>query len=92
MFVVKLYCKRNKMTLDELLTPGNKLKINYGENNWNNKTIHIVTVVEGQVVYKYWLKHKQHWEYIVDSKFYFSLLFKDDVLTYLGKSDKVEEK
>ena len=61
--------------LEKLLIPDQKLRIDYGAGNFNNRLIHIRVVVdEHQVVYKTWLKHKKRWSYRVDDTYYFYYL------------------
>jgi hypothetical protein len=63
--------------LDKLLKPNQKLRIDYGANNFNNKTIYIRAVVdEYQVVYKTWYKHKKRWSYQIEDIYYFYFLLK----------------
>ena len=63
--------------LDKILKPNQKLRIDYGANNFNNKIIHIRAVVyEYQVVYKTWFEHKRRWSYQIEGVYYFHLLLK----------------
>jgi hypothetical protein len=46
------------MTYLEKMTPGNKVKLDFGENNPNIKTMRILAVIEKHVVFKWWSRHK----------------------------------
>ena len=70
------------MELDNILIIGNKLKIFYEKGNPNNKLIHILAVVdEDMIVYKYYGKHKQKWFYCVENYYYFFILFEQGHLS-----------
>lgn len=72
---------RKKESLNELLAPGNKLKIYIGENNPNNKTVHIRAIVdESIVVYRVWRKSWQGWDYWCRASSYFEGLYKEGYL------------
>lgn len=71
--------------LAKILQLGNKVKVFINEGNPNNRLIHIRAIVDGdQVVYKYWRKHKQYWQYAVESTLYFELQYNDGWLTIVG--------
>ena len=54
---------------------GKKYKIYFSENNINNKTIHVLAIVdEDQVVYKWWSKRKDRWIYVVDDMMWFDTI------------------
>ena len=54
---------------------GKSYKIFYDEGNLNNKTIHVLAVVDdNMIVYKYWRRHKMTWNYTVEHISYFDLL------------------
>ncbi len=68
--------------LVKLLTPGNKVRVNFGGNNPNNAIYHILAIVDGdQVVCKSWGKNKQRWFYKVEDAYLFWLYYKDGNLT-----------
>ncbi len=49
---------------------GSKYRIYFGPGNLNNKTIHVLAIVDNdQIVYKHWLKHKSRWHYTVESEY-----------------------
>ena len=50
----------------KLFEAGQKWRIDFGKGNINNKTIHVCAIVDGHIVYKYWLKHKQRWAHSID--------------------------
>ena len=61
--------------LDELIKPGSKLYIDYGEGNRNNRLIHIRAIVDDEwVVSRRWLKHKRRWHYEVEDIFWYEML------------------
>ena len=52
------------MLLEELLIPGQKVKISFGKGNINNKTVHVRAIVDDRiVVYTVWDKYRQDWRY-----------------------------
>lgn len=69
------------MTLDEMLQPGNKVRVFYNDNNINNQIRHIRAIVdEDQIVYRVWSK-KGYWRYFVTSRYEFELKYANGVLT-----------
>jgi len=53
--------------LDELIKPGSKLYIDYGEGNRNNRIIHIRAIVDEEwVVSRTWWKSKRRWHYVIE--------------------------
>lgn len=64
---------RHWITVSEIVKPGNKIKLNYGnKHNPNNMILHILTIVdECHVVFKKWLKHKKRWHYEVEPNYFF---------------------
>ena len=65
-------------SVKRLIMPGAKLRIDYGEGNLNNKLIHIRAILDDHyIVYRYWLKHKKRWDYVVEWDYWFFLLVKD---------------
>ena len=58
----------------ERITPGHKYRLVMGENNVNNRLIHILSVVDGDYfVCKCWAKRKRVWFYYVENWYYFHL-------------------
>jgi hypothetical protein len=46
---------------------GHKYQIYFTPNNINNKTVHILAIVDDDmIVFKYWLEGKQRWVYLVE--------------------------
>jgi hypothetical protein len=77
------------MRFENMMIPGNTIKIFFNENNINNKTIHIRDVVDDDmVVYRFWSRPKKRWRYDIDSMYYFKLLFDKNVLSKTGKQNK----
>ncbi len=68
---------------------GRKYKIFFSDNNPMNRTAHIRAFVdEHYVVYRFWKKRKDRWEYVIDSVYYFKLLLKDGALIKDGFSKR----
>ena len=64
--------------LIKLIRPGKKFRMAFGENNVNNKTIHICAIIdEDKVVYKYWGKIKQRWFYVIEDISFLELIYKN---------------
>lgn len=60
---------------DSLIVSGNKLKLHFGDNNINNETIYILSIVDKeQVVFKKWSSRKKRWNYQIQSIHFFSLI------------------
>lgn len=77
-------------SLEEMLLPGNKLKIDYGPDNPNTLVIHIRALIDCQyIVYRYWSRAKQNWRYRVEWVYMFELWFEDGRLKYHGISKDV---
>lgn len=77
--------------LREMIQVGNKLKIDYGKNNFNTKIIHIRAVIDDwQVVYSSWSKRKQYYKYYIESVYSFFWDLEEGRLKYVGK-DKEEK-
>jgi len=54
---------------------GDKYKIFFDENNVNNEIIHIVGIIDNDmIVYKHYGEHKKRWFYKIEHKAYFKLL------------------
>lgn len=63
---------------------GATYRLFYDDDNHNNKTIHILAIVDNdQVVYKWWGKHKRRWFYDVEWVYFFYL--NQDKLTLVKK-------
>jgi hypothetical protein len=61
--------KKNKIKI------GSKYRIFFSPGNLNNKVIHVLAIVDDdQIVYKYWLKHKNRWYYTVEDEYFLNLL------------------
>ncbi len=59
---------------DTDIVPGTKVKLFYSKHNINNRTFHIVAIVdEDQVVIKQWMKYNQYWSYDVKPLHWFYL-------------------
>lgn len=66
--------------LRKLLQPGNKVREFYGEGNLNNRLIHIRSVVDEEyIVFKFWLKRRRVWRYVVEHVWYFIYRHKNGV-------------
>lgn len=69
-----------------MITTGSVLRINYGEGNVNNCTVHICAILEGQqVIYRRWLRSKKNWHYMTESMNYFKSLADNGNLKRLRK-------
>lgn len=49
--------------------PGAVIREFWGVGNMNNRTVHVRAVVDEQVVFRVWLKHKRIWRYDVVSQY-----------------------
>lgn len=70
--------KKSKRTksLEKLLVPGKKVRVDYGPTNINNELLHVRAIVDDAVVVtKFWVKHKKYWRYKCDSFNYYRLLY-----------------
>jgi hypothetical protein len=64
-----------------MLEIGKSYKLFFGEGNINNKIIHVLAIVDDDmVVYKWYGFRKTRWFYIVDSKYLLELYEKDGSL------------
>lgn len=64
-----------------LLSPGNKVKLDLGDNNPNTAIYHILSIVDNdQIVYKVWRKDNRQWYYKVDNAYLLYLYWSDGVL------------
>jgi hypothetical protein len=62
-------------TLDEMLQPGQKIRVFYGEGNINNEIRHIRAIVDDDfIVYRVWSKRKG-WMYRISHKYDFELRY-----------------
>jgi hypothetical protein len=59
---------------------GKTYRIHYGAGNINNKTVHVLAIVEGKYVVKWWSRGKRAWMYDVESPYYFAGLMRDGYL------------
>lgn len=64
------------MNLEEELKikPGEKYRMLGNMHCMGSTKIHILAVVEGMIVYKWYGKHKQWWHYQIESPYLFLLL------------------
>lgn len=69
-----------------MLQVGNKLRLDYGVDNPNNRMIHVRGLVDYFCVYRYWIKKLARWGYKLEDIFYLELVYGDGHLTYIGKS------
>lgn len=76
-----------EIPLKRLVVPGRKVRIFFNKGNVNNRTAHIRAIVdEDQVIYRYWEKGTQRWVYMIESFYYFKLLFQGgNLLESTGK-------
>ena len=59
------------------LNIGDKIRIDYGQGNFNNRVIHVRAFVDDDfVVIRSWSKSKKHWSYEVQHRSYFAVLMK----------------
>jgi len=55
---------------------GKKYRVFYGHENPNNKTVHILAIVDkDQIVIKWWSYTKKRWIYKVEHYYYFKTRF-----------------
>lgn len=65
-------------TRSQMLEVGQTWRVDFGEGNPNNQTIHIRAVVDdAYVVFRAWSKRKQRWMYAVEPRCYFDLRIRD---------------
>ena len=68
--------KMTRIVLDKIKV-GKKYRIYYGKNNFDNKKIHIVAVVDGDmIIFKWFGKHKQWWHYEIENTYFFYIRMK----------------
>ena len=68
--------------LDQMLLPGNTLRIDYGPGNHNNQLIHIRAWVDGaQIVFRWWSYKRRRWMYQIESRYYFEIRQANGYLT-----------
>lgn len=76
--------------LIDMLVPGAVIKLDYGENNPNNKTMHVRAIVDDDmIVYRVWSQSKQIWRYHVEGVYFFTLGYSKDYLKFVRK-EKLE--
>jgi hypothetical protein len=62
--------------LDEMLQPGQKIKVFYGEGNINNEIRHIRAIVDNDfIVYRVWSKRNRMWMYNIADKYNFEVKY-----------------
>jgi len=77
-------------TLIDMLVPGAVIRLDYGENNLNNKTIHVRAIVDDdQIVYRVWSQRKQLWRYHIEDLYFFTLGYSKDYLKFV-RMEKLE--
>ncbi len=64
---------------------GRKYKLFYNKGNPNNRTIHILSIIENQVTYRVWNKYRQWWTYMVKDIYHFEYLFEKGCIKDTGK-------
>jgi len=61
------------MELEPIVKVGDQYRIYYGEDNLNNvQRLHILAIIERQVMFKYWTR--RGWRYCLESSHWFKLL------------------
>ena len=81
-----------KLTFEQMMTPGRKVRIFYNKGHFANRTIHIRSIVdEDVVVFAYWRKH-YFWAYDIYYKEWLKMLFDRGNLISKGKSQFTLEK
>jgi hypothetical protein len=71
-----------KRTLDEMLQPGQKIKVFYSERNPNNQIRHIRAIVDNEfIAYRVWSKRKRLWMYNIQHRYNFELGYERGVLS-----------
>lgn len=64
-----------------MLSLGNKVKLDLGDDNPNTAIYHILAIVDNdQIVYKVWRKDNRQWYYKVDNAYLLYLYWSDGVL------------
>ena len=75
-----------KENIKKTVVPGNKIKLNYGKGNINNKTMHIRAIVdETEIVFCVWSRRYKRFSYRIDSIIGFESMA--DYLSLSGKSN-----
>ncbi len=65
------------MILEEMLQPGNKVKVFISKHSLFNETRHIRAIVDYKhIVYKVWNRRKKTWCYFIEHIYKFELEFK----------------
>ena len=70
---------------------GRKYRLYWNKDNPNNRTVHILSIVEDQVTYRAWNKRKQWWAYMVKHISYFEYLAEKDIVKDVGKITELKE-
>ncbi len=71
-----------KKTLEEMLQPGNKVKVFISKENIHNQLRHIRAIIDNEyIVYKVWFKSKQDWRYFIEHVYKFELEYKQGWLS-----------
>jgi hypothetical protein len=67
---------------------GQQYNFFWNDGNPNNKILHLRGIVDSDVyVFCYWRKSKKYWNYKIESAGFLSMLIKDKIITYNGKSN-----
>lgn len=66
------------ITFEHNLKVGDKVKIFYQKDNFNNKLYHVQGFVDDIVVVKWWRKSKRYWEYECLTPSWFYAFSKED--------------
>lgn len=66
------------------LRVGHKVRLFYGQFNRNNCTLHIRGEIDGNIIVRFWLRHKKRWRYEVKDIYYFHC--NRQYMTKAGKS------
>lgn len=68
------------MSTEQTIEVGRCYCVDYGPGNVNNKTIHVLAIVEGQYVVKWWSRGKRSCMYDVESPYSLGGLMRDGYL------------
>lgn len=69
-------------TLDEMLQPGQKIKVFYHEGNIHNQIRHIRAIIDDDyIVYRIWGKRSRAWLYNIVHRYDFELKYEDGRLS-----------
>lgn len=68
--------------LDEMLQPGQKVKVSYNPGNIHNQVRHIRGIIDDDyVVYRVWSKKRRDWSYHIKHRYDFELKYEDGRLS-----------